>query len=264
MSRPVTLLQFTDTHLYADLSRCMDGVQTSATLTELVEKASATETFDYVVVTGDISQDFTVESYDHLADIIGRLNKPVYTLPGNHDDPSIMKDSKPIHEGLFQTERSFVAGHWLMVLLDSTIKNRHVGELGETEMNRLDSLLKEHSDKFALICLHHNPINMKPDREDLMMLSNAEQFFDLINRYEKVRGVIWGHVHQEFLEERNGVKYMASPSSCVQYTPAARGVTVDPRPPGYRRLQLHDDGTIETEVVRLDKVPEGLILKEHC
>ena len=70
-------------------------------------------------------------------------------------------------------------------------------------------------------------------------------------RTTQVRGVLWGHVHQELDLTRKGIRYMATPATCSQFLPGSDDFALDTRPPGYRTLQLSSDGSIHTEVVWL-------------
>jgi Icc protein len=81
-------------------------------------------------------------------------------------------------------------------------------------------------------------------------VSNADQFFEVLDSFEHVRGVLWGHIHQVIDQQRNGVRFMASPSSCIQFAPNSPEFKLDLLPPGYRWLELSPDGTIETGVSR--------------
>jgi Icc protein len=45
---------------------------------------------------------------------------------------------------------------------------------------------------------------------------------------------------------------MCTPATCMQFRPRQPGFEVDDRPPGYRVLDLQDDGRISTEVVWLE------------
>lgn len=67
----------------------------------------------------------------------------------------------------------------------------------------------------------------------------------------RVRGVLWGHIHQELDVERNGVRLLATPSTCIQFAPRSDDFALDHLLPGYRWLRLHADGRIETGVSRL-------------
>jgi 3',5'-cyclic-AMP phosphodiesterase len=63
--------------------------------------------------------------------------------------------------------------------------------------------------------------------------------------------MVWGHVHQQFDSRRKGVRLLSVPSTCAQFLPHADQFALDPSPPGYRRLTLCADGSIDTEVIRV-------------
>lgn len=48
-----------------------------------------------------------------------------------------------------------------------------------------------------------------------------------------------------------GARLLGAPSTCVQFLPGAAHCAVDTRPAGYRWLDLHDDGRIDSGVRRL-------------
>jgi Icc protein len=79
-------------------------------------------------------------------------------------------------------------------------------------------------------------------------LQNAEEFFDVIDRNPNVRGIVWGHVHQSYDALRNGVRLLATPSTCAQFLPHAEQFALDRQPPGYRTLELKADGSILTDL----------------
>jgi Icc protein len=87
---------------------------------------------------------------------------------------------------------------------------------------------------------------------DTMMVDNAAEFFAVLDRHPQVRAVLWGHVHQTCDQVRRGVRLLASPSTCIQFQPQSAGFALDEAAPGYRWLELHDSGVIETGVVRLE------------
>jgi Icc protein len=84
---------------------------------------------------------------------------------------------------------------------------------------------------------------------DEVGLKNPQEFLSVIDQHTNVRGVLWGHVHQAYDGDRNGVKYMSTPSTCAQFLPGSDHFELDRRPPGYRWLELGADGTIGTRVV---------------
>ena len=110
----------------------------------------------------------------------------------------------------------------------------------------------------VLICLHHQLVPVGSEWIDTMAIPNSDDFFAIIDRYDCVRGILWGHIHQTFEDHRRGVRLMGSPSTCVQFAPSADEFQVDCEPPGFRILALHADGLIESEVVRANCMPMGI------
>lgn len=256
------ILQITDTHLFAasdneDDQPMLFGFNTFESLRHVIELVNKQDVpFDLVVLTGDLSEDETAGSYRRLAELLSSLAKPVYYLFGNHDNSNMAFEVFSEYP-LFKHEREIVLENWLIVLLNSKIDGKQEGNLAQEELDRLKSLLNLHSEKHALVCLHHNPINMDPDRFDKYILQNAKEFFSVLdsNVSKNVRGVMWGHVHQEYYSQRRDVTLMATPSTCAQFTPSETGIKLDYKPPGYRSLKLHKNGFIETEVRRLVFMP---------
>lgn len=254
------ILQITDTHLFqaplnGDESPMLFGFNTFESLKMVVELIKKQEpAFDLILLTGDLSEDETPGSYQRLAELISSLGKPVYYLFGNHDRIETAREAFSSFP-LFKTDAEAILEKWLIVMLNSKIEGKTEGNIAQEELDRLRDLLKKHNDKHALVCLHHNPVNMDPERFDKYILQNPKEFFQVLDANANVRGVLWGHVHQEYYSQRRDVALMATPSTCAQFTPNETGIKLDYKPPGYRSLKLHKNGFIETEVKRLVFMP---------
>jgi Icc protein len=177
-----------------------------------------------------------------------------YWLPGNHDDRHKMEAALVDHTRLCREIRS---ERWTILLLDSQVAGEVGGTLGEEELQRLDTALKaaEEEGLYSLVCLHHQPVPVGCRWLDEQMVSDAEAFFEVLDRYSSVQAVLWGHVHQEIDRQRNGVRLLASPSTCVQFAAGSESFKADDQPPGYRWLELHPDGRLETGVSRDRRTP---------
>ena len=92
---------------------------------------------------------------------------------------------------------------------------------------------------------------------DRVGLENADEFFNVLDRHDNVRAVVWGHVHQAYDGMRKDVRLLATPSTCAQFVPHADEFAVDRRPPAYRTLELQSDGSLLTEVVWVEKRVAG-------
>lgn len=247
------VLHITDPHLYGNVGGNLRGVETDSSLRNVLDEAFAngTDAYAAVLVTGDLVQD-DPSGYLRFKSILGNLRVPVLCVPGNHDEPDLMQASLAAEP--FRYCGSHAIGEWRFVMLDSYDPGHVGGRLTAAELARLDADLGR-SPTHALVCLHHHPVTMGSRWLDGVGLANAEDFWRVIDRHPHVRGVAWGHVHQLYEGERNGVRLFATPSTCAQFLPHSDRYAVDSRPPAYRRFELHADGRIETEARWIESRP---------
>jgi len=244
----VELLQFTDTHIYAEPGQSFDGVDTAATLEEVITHAAKfSRSADAVLVTGDLVHDPLPAAYERLSVILKMVKRPVFCIPGNHDEPALMH--KILTTGNICMNKSILLDHWIIILLDTFLPGTHAGNLAAGELAFLDQVLTEYKDKHTLICLHHPPVSIGSPWMDRMGLQNPADLFAIVDRHPQVRGILWGHIHQEFNGERKAVKLFATPSTCVQFAPQSGSYIKDDKPPAYRHLQLMDSGEIVSKVI---------------
>lgn len=249
MSDPLRLLQFSDPHLFSDPAGCIKGVCSHESLRAVLAHAQAQErNADAFLLTGDLVHD-EAGGYAHVRTLFGALGKPVYCLPGNHDD--LPAYARALAGAPFQLGGQVDFAHWRVVLLDSVVPGQVHGELAAAELARLAAALAGAGDRHVLIALHHHPVELASRWLDEVGLGNPGDLFAITDRHPNVRGICWGHVHQQFDVRRKGVRLMAVPSTCAQFLPSSESFAVDPAAPGYRRMTLHADGRIESEVVRV-------------
>lgn len=260
-SQSIKVLQLTDTHIFESSSGNLLGVDTYESLRDVIDLALKVRGVpDFVLLTGDLSQDETAGSYRRLAELVSRIAAPAYFLPGNHDKPALMAEILPDAGPTIKADRSILWGNWQVILLNSAVEGRVEGRLAAPELDRLTASLEENPDHHTLVCLHHNPVAVGSEWMDRIGLLNDAEFFAVVDRYPQVRGVLWGHVHQEYQSVRGAVALIATPSTCVQFKPYDDDFGLDEKPPGFRWLELAVDGKIETAVVRLASLPRGLDL----
>jgi Icc protein len=249
----IELIQLTDTHIFASPETTFDGVDTSASLQQVINSARSTNwPPDAVVVTGDLVHDPEPEAYERLAEILKTMGLPVFCIPGNHDDPGLMRIF--LNQANISTPKTICFDNWIVLMLDSYLPGTHAGRLAESELQYLDEQLATHKGKSALIFLHHPPVSINSPWMDKMGLQNSEGLFSVLDRYRQVRAVIWGHIHQEFDNIRNNVRLFATPSTCVQFMPGVDHYTKDNQTAGYRYLKLYNSGELQTKVARLENL----------
>ena len=247
----VTLVQLTDPHLFADPDGRLRGVPTLAALQATLAAASAQiQSCHAILATGDLVQD-EIGGYAHFRQAFAGLGKPVLCIPGNHDDAPAL--AQALQGAPFQ-----VCGHvdilgWRVVLLDSSVARQAQGALSPAQLAALDAALTTAPGEHVLIALHHHPVSMASEWLDTVGLTNAEEFFAVIDRHPTVRGIVFGHVHQAFETTRKGVRILGTPSTCAQFLPRSRDFEVDALPPGYRVLTLSPTGQIDSQVAWLSE-----------
>ena len=159
-------------------------------------------------------------------------------LPAGLDDPP-----RP-----FDLDGPADIGAWRIVLLDSVVPQQAGGRISVEMLTKLDEELGRARQRHAMVCLHHHPVAMHSRWLDNVGLSNANEFWSVIDSHPQVKAVVWGHVHQAFEGVRRGVRLIATPSTCAQFQPRSDQFVIDNQPPAYRLLTLHSNGAIDTGV----------------
>jgi len=246
----VRLIQITDCHLGAQQSESLLGLNTDQSLDDVLQQIQSSEiSFDHLLCTGDVASKPHEDCYQRFETIIrSYFPQPLSWLAGNHDSAEIMAASQ---ERLGIQSRLVVLGDWVLVLLDSSVPGQVYGQLAASELDFLDHALRMHHDKHVIVSLHHQPILVGSEWIDQYILRNADTFFQLLDNFPHVKIVTWGHVHQEFQQQRNGVTLLGTPSTCVQFKPKCDEFTVDTQMPGYRWFDLRADGSFDTAVRRV-------------
>lgn len=245
----VLLVQLSDSHLFADADVTLLGMNTRDSLQRVIDLVREQQPpVDLVLATGDLSQDGTLASYQQFRDMTAPMGAPARWLPGNHDEPQIMADAA-VHSDLL--EPVVDVGNWRVTLLDSAVPGSVPGYLQDQQLQLLVQALSEAPNRHHLVCLHHHPVSIGCAWMEPIGLRNPDALFAVLDRFPQVKAVLWGHVHQEIDSELNGVRLLASPSTCIQFAPGSEDFQVSDQAPGYRWLRLHADGRLETGVERV-------------
>lgn len=250
MSEPSILVaQITDTHLFANTNEQLLGLQTQASFQAVLQQVKELNPCpDVLLLTGDLSQDGTSESYELLQRMVRPLGIPTYWLPGNHDQPEVM--AQVLTRSPISAQKSIRVGGWHFLLLDSTVAGCVHGELSPSSLEWLDHELSQSNGMPTLIAFHHPPFAVGASWMNDIGLRNADQLFAVCDRHPHIRLVLFGHIHQEFAHQRHGVHYLGTPSTCIQFKPNCSDFSLDEKSPGLRLIRLFTDGTWETSVQR--------------
>ena len=251
----LNILQITDIHFREKVDGTIYGVETQTLFEQTFaqikdELAQASPPLDLRLVTGDISQDGSPESYQRFHDFIKPLNVPTYYLQGNHDynEPMLNEYGR---EQVAPCTVSDSSSPWKVILINSSVEDQVGGHFGEEQLSYLEKQLQDNQESPILLCFHHHPMKINCDWLDKQVIDDADALFAVLDKFSNVKFVIYGHVHQDRVSTRNNIPYYATPSTCAQFKPEMADFELDERAPAYRWIRCYDDGSFETKVSRL-------------
>ena len=244
-------MHLTDPHLFADLDGELRGTVTAESLQRVLDHYTDGDwPADRVLVTGDLIQDDSAEAYERFRQFLSPLNMRIHCIPGNHDIRALMQKICRVPPFSYCAYEEI--GDWLILGIDSCVKGEAGGRVTAAELERLTDTIADSDAKHVMVCLHHPPVPMGSTWLDTVGLSNGDEFLKRLQSAGRVRLAVFGHVHQAYDEEHDGIRIIATPSTCRQFKPGSDKFAVDDLPPAYRRIALSDDGSFETELVWVD------------
>ncbi|MCO7567274.1 3',5'-cyclic-AMP phosphodiesterase [Pseudomonas sp. S 311-6] len=245
---PVHVVQLSDAHLFAEPGGTLLGMNTRDSLRHVIDQVRREQPcIDLLLCTGDLSQDGSVASYEAFRQLTADFGVPTRWLPGNHDEARVMAQ---VARGSDLVRAVTDIGAWRIVMLDSAVPDATHGWLADDQLACLDQALAGAGERHCLVCLHHQPVDIGCAWIAPIGLRNAEALLQRLRGHPRVRAVLWGHIHQEWDEVRDGLRWLASPSTCIQFAARSEEFKVSEELPGYRWLRLHADGRVETGVER--------------
>jgi 3',5'-cyclic-AMP phosphodiesterase len=242
MTKPFLLVQLSDPHVGADWGHG-DPVAKLAAVVEaardLVSKPDA------VLISGDLAEHAADAEYEQVRELAGRLEAPLYVLPGNHDDRLALRrhfdlpgtDAEPV-------QYAADLGPLRLVVLDSICPGEERGELDADRLAWLEETLAADPDTPTLLALHHPPLLTGIPFFDAINLSVAERraLGEVVEAHSQVRRVVAGHVHRTVYAELGGRTVLAAPSTYVQARLDFRPeeIVLSDDPPGFAVHALLD------------------------
>ncbi len=246
---PWRVVQLTDSHLFADDHRRLQGMNTRESFFAVVDLVRAEQSaIDLILGTGDIAQDGSEEAYRLFHDTAASLCSDMVWVPGNHDEADDMANlsfAQANYRKVIDNE------HWRIIMLDSSVSKSVHGFLEAEELATLQEALRTAGDRHVLIALHHHPIPSECTWLDNHNLKNTDEFHQLVKAHPQVKAILWGHIHQQVDKVIDGIHYLATPSTCIQFAPQQVDFKLDSAPPGYRWLELYPNGDLKTDVSRV-------------
>jgi len=248
------IVQITDPHLFQDTNGELLGINTQASFSQVLSEIQQQQyDYDLVLATGDLVQDNSDEGYLRFRQEVKALNnKIVFWIPGNHDfQPKMFEILK--EETVSAKKHILLGDKWQILLLDSQVQGVPHGQLEAEELDWLKLKLQEYPERYSLVVLHHHLLSTGSAWLDQHNLRNANELAEVLAPFKNVKALLYGHIHQQVDSEWLGYQVMATPSTCIQFKADSNTFALDVAQPGWREIDLHADGHIETRVKRIQQ-----------
>ncbi|MFK7876271.1 MAG: phosphodiesterase [Paracoccaceae bacterium] len=212
-----TILQISDTHIVPKGALVSGRLDTSAALARLIDRINSIRDqigpIDAVLVSGDLSDDGSVESYAQFKTLMSALNLPTYVIPGNHDSREPMRaafsDDLPKSGPLNWTRR---IGAINLIGLDTLVEGQKHGTLSSDSLSFLQEALSRLDGAPVLLALHHPPFLSGIKFMDDIGLTSAQALHSVLADYRGALRIVCGHIHNMMVSDVAGHIAISAPA----------------------------------------------------
>jgi Icc protein len=222
------LIQISDCHI--DDEHLAMGVNSTKNLAKIVQKISKLN-FDALLISGDLTHNGTLNSYNILKKILSPINQPIFVITGNHDN--FQNLTQVFNDNLFKT---FKLGDWEIVSINSVQALKTSGFVSKKNLQQLDKLLSQSNSKYIIVVLHHPIVPMNSTWDDKLSLENPQDLFKILDKHSKIHAVLFGHSHESAHFLHTGFDIISCPSTAVQFNQETRI--------GFNEYNLNNNGII--------------------
>ncbi len=221
----IQFLQISDTHIVKTGSLVSGRLDTASPLKRVALRIAELQfevgQLDGIVVTGDISDDGTADSYALFKSILQPLNVPIFCIPGNHD---ARKPFRNAFEGKgYLPEKGKLnwqhkLGDLQLIGLDTLIEGQSGGELDKETLRFLKACLSDLKQTPAVILMHHQPFKSGITFMDSIGLQKGtSKLSAILGKYQGELLILCGHIHRNILTSLAGHSVISAPSVCSSF-----------------------------------------------
>ena len=216
------ILQISDPHIAASGALVSGRLDTAGSLRRAVERVvdirDQIGPIDALLLSGDLSDDGSAESYVHLKEILAPLDLPLLVIPGNHDGRAPLRaafpEILPRTGGLNWSRR---VGDVLVVGLDTLREGEGGGALDPDALSFLTQALADPETPPVLLALHHPPFRTGIQFMDDIGLADPETLEAILAAYPGELRLTCGHIHSMMVTTFAGKIAVSSPSPCSSF-----------------------------------------------
>lgn len=212
------LLHLSDLHFGTELKEARDA------LTQSLNDLHA----DFIVISGDFTQIGSQEEFESAQAFIKALEKPVLTVPGNHDISRFNWAERffnPYHKYRHYINAS-LSTEWhsdkvMVVGINSARRvlphwNWANGAISDTQLDYLEEKFKNVKNTYK-VCVFHHPVHKAVDSPLRVTVFGAEKAMKKIDELG-IDLVLTGHVHHASVTTVNKVVYCSASTAISHRT----------------------------------------------
>ena len=178
---------------------------------------------DCVLITGDLADNGEPEEYQAALALLSGLDIPIHIVPGNHDHaPRLLQalaGAGYARAAPEEPERCYYRVDYPELRLfccDSSVPDRHDGELGPVQLAWLDRELGRDPEVPAILAMHHHPVASGIAFMDTIMLSDADDLAAVLLDHPPLTRILTGHLHRPSAAMFAGALVTSAPSTHLQ------------------------------------------------
>lgn len=219
------IIQISDTHLVGEGNFVSKTLETAAPLEDLIGRISEIQlevgAIDAIIISGDISDDGSVESYARFKSILSPLNLPFFAVPGNHDVRSSFRAAFSSAGYLPDSNKlnwHQIVGEVHIIGLDTLIEGQGRGELDSKTLQFLETTLENLNNAPVILMFHHPPFKSGINFMDSIGLHTGQsRLSEILKSYFGELIVVCGHIHRNIVTRLAGHTVISAPSTCSSF-----------------------------------------------
>jgi 3',5'-cyclic AMP phosphodiesterase CpdA len=223
----VKIVQITDTHLLGVDRANVYGTNPAHRLSRAIKSINSFhDDAAFIAITGDLADKASKEAYTLLKKIIKKAKTPVYPIVGNHDNRDFFAQVFPEYmnsDGFVQYVKQ--SHGKVFLFLDTLVDGKRYGKLCSKRMMWLESMLEKYKEKPICLFMHHHPVDSGLyEMDNLANFRSAKAFWKLLDKYDNVRHIAFGHLHRIMSVNRGTVGLHSTRSTTFQvsYQPKSK------------------------------------------
>lgn len=210
------------------------------------------EDIDVIIVSGDISDDGTIDSYIYADQEFAKLNIPTYWCAGNHDNLDTL--AKIFRPSFCHIGGQVLIDGWRLYVINSVAideydpnTNRSRGIVTSQQREKLNKQLDMQPEP-SVIVLHHPPLEIGGWQDD-KILKDRDTFRALLYKHDNVRIVLSGHVHCFSIKKEKNIIYTTASSIGYAISSQMPRYTIEQGNEGFSCITLNEKEIIVENIL---------------